>query len=73
MSRLYFVILTALILGNPSAAHAYLDPGAGGMLLQLLLGGAAGLLVVLKLYWHRIKKSAGRLFFRKPPGSKRKR
>jgi hypothetical protein len=35
-------------------AHAYLDPGSGSMFLQLLLGGAAGLGIILKLYWHRV-------------------
>ena len=33
--------------------YAYLDPGSGSMLLQLLLGGLAGLAIVLKLYWQR--------------------
>ncbi len=35
-------------------AYAYLDPGSGSMFLQLLLGGTAGLAVILKLYWHRV-------------------
>ena len=34
-------------------AHAYLDPGTGGIILQMLLGGAAGVMVVGKLYWHQ--------------------
>ena len=38
----------------PSAAFAYLDPGSGSMLLQLVLGGLAGLAVIAKLYWHRL-------------------
>ena len=33
---------------------AYLDPGTGSLFLQLLLGGIAGLVVILKLYWHKI-------------------
>lgn len=33
---------------------AYLDPGSGSLLLQLILGGVAGLALVLKLFWHRI-------------------
>jgi hypothetical protein len=37
-----------------SPAQAYLDPGSGSMLLQLLLGGVAGAVVVLKLYWQRL-------------------
>lgn len=32
-------------------ALAYLDPGSGSMMLQLLLGGIAGVVVILKLYW----------------------
>lgn len=32
----------------------YLDPGTGSLFLQLLLGGVAGLLVVLKLSWRRL-------------------
>ncbi len=52
------VFLTALHPGAP--AHAYLDPGTGSMMLQLLLGGIAGALMVLRLYWYRIKNS--RLF-----------
>lgn len=43
----------ALLLLSGSA-HAYLDPGSGGLLVQLLLGGFAGLVVVVKLYWHRL-------------------
>ena len=73
MNKLRIVTLAAWIFGNPSIAHAYLDPGTGAMLLQLLLGGVAGLLVILKLYWHRIKESTARFFSRKSPNSKQKR
>lgn len=34
-------------------AHAYLDPGSGSMILQVLLGGIAGAAVVIKMYWRR--------------------
>ena len=33
---------------------AYLDPGTGSMLVQLLVGGLAAVAVTAKLYWHRI-------------------
>jgi hypothetical protein len=36
-------------------AWAYLDPGTGSMMLQLLLGGIAGAMVMGKLYWHRFR------------------
>lgn len=38
---------------------AYIDPSAGGMLVQMLLAGTAGLAVLGKLYWTRIKTTLG--------------
>jgi hypothetical protein len=32
---------------------AYLDPGSGSMILQAVVGGAAAVAVVGKLYWRR--------------------
>jgi hypothetical protein len=40
-------------------AHAYIDPGSGSMILQLLLGAAA---IVIGLVWHKLKIFFGRLF-----------
>ena len=34
---------------------AYIDPGTGSLILQILLAGIAGLGVLLKLFWARIK------------------
>lgn len=43
-------------------AHAYIDPGSGSVLLQLILGGIAGIGVVAKLYWGRVKERYQSLF-----------
>lgn len=37
------------------SAHAYLDPGTGSIVLQMLIGGIAGGLIVLKMYWAKAK------------------
>ena len=42
--------------GVATAAHAYLDPGTGGFLLQTLLAAFFSFIFVLKSYWTRIKK-----------------
>ncbi len=42
-----------LLLG--SDAYAYLDPGTGSMLLQGLIAGVAAGLVIIKLYWYKVK------------------
>ena len=47
------VVLVVLFIETPG--EAYLDPGAGSMLLQLLLGGVAAAGVVVKLFWHRLR------------------
>ncbi|MDX1382627.1 MAG: hypothetical protein R3190_03230 [Thermoanaerobaculia bacterium] len=46
------VVLGSLVFARPAAA--YLDPGTGSMILQMLIGGVAGALVVIRMYWHRI-------------------
>jgi hypothetical protein len=47
-------------------AWAYLDPGTGSMMLQLLLGGVAGAMVVGKLYWQRLREFVTSVFSGKP-------
>jgi hypothetical protein len=35
---------------------AYLDPGSGSMILQILAGGLAAVAVTAKLYWRRLMR-----------------
>jgi hypothetical protein len=35
---------------------AYLDPGSGSLLLQMIAGGTAAAAVTAKLYWRRVLK-----------------
>lgn len=49
---LFVLILDLLIF--PKDAHAYLDPGTGSMLIQVLIGGVLGSLYFIKLYWKKI-------------------
>jgi hypothetical protein len=56
--------VVTLFLTGP--AWAYLDPGTGSMMLQLLLGGVAGAMVVGKLYWQRLREFVTSVFSGKP-------
>ena len=51
-------ILAALTLQlfriSTSRSRAYLDPGNGAMILQILLGGVAGIAVIWRMFWHRL-------------------
>jgi hypothetical protein len=57
--KLTTLLLLTLLLGSGTSADAYLDPGSGSMMLQLLLGGVAGIGVILKLYWTKILTALG--------------
>jgi hypothetical protein len=52
---LFRAAMTAVFVGIfTHSAYAYLDPGTGSMILQVLLGGIAGLALVGRLYWHKL-------------------
>ena len=62
--------LAALAVGIMTTnAHAYLDPGTGSMILQVLLGGVAGLALAGKLYWHKLLALLGIRSENKPEAS----
>ncbi len=42
-------------LGLAARGFAYLDPGSGSYLLQLLIAGALGAAFAVKIFWGRIK------------------
>jgi hypothetical protein len=48
-------VTLALVFWSEARVDAYLDPGSGSMLIQLLLGGVAGGAVILKLGWQRFR------------------
>ena len=45
-------VLASLLLAQE--AHAYLDPGAGSYILQILIASLFGALFMLKVFWGRI-------------------
>ena len=55
------LFLVGFMFLSATPAQAYVDPGSGSLILQLLLGGVASGLVMVKMYWKRIR---GRLILR---------
>lgn len=53
------VLILVLCVIFISEAQAYLDPGTGSMLLQVVLGGIAAVGVAIKLYWHKLRVFLG--------------
>ena len=54
-----FAIATTMVGILTSSAYAYLDPGTGSIILQVLLGGVAGLALAGKLYWQKVRSLLG--------------
>lgn len=54
-TALALVLALAILIESSQMAHAYLDPGTGSFVLQMLIGGIAGGMVVLKMYWAKTK------------------
>ena len=52
-----WAVAALLVLARP--AQAYLDPGSGSFLLQMLIGVLLGVGVTLKMYWRKITAALG--------------
>jgi len=61
LTGITFVIALSLMLVSVpvGSAFAYLDAGTGSMILQVLLGGAAGLALAGRLYWQKLLSLLG--------------
>jgi uncharacterized integral membrane protein len=46
--------MVALMLWPATAQAQYLDPGAGSILLQVIIAAVVGVAATLKLYWGKI-------------------
>ncbi len=55
MKKASLLVIVYFVWLSETQVDAYLDPGSGSMLLQILLGGIAGVAVAGKMYWQRIK------------------
>lgn len=55
MSISFKPVSVLIILAMPTQAYAYLDPNSGSILLQVLLGGLAGLALSFRMFWENIK------------------
>ena len=53
---LIFIVITA------ENAFAYLDPGTGSFMLQMLIAGILGGLFAIKTYWAKIKIFINKIF-----------
>ena len=43
-----------------SNAYAYIDPGSGSLILQMLIGVLVGIGIAVKVYWFKLKEKFSR-------------
>ena len=51
------ILAILMIFGHLSIsdAYAYLDPGTGSVIIQVLVGTLVGVGIALKIYWQKLK------------------
>jgi hypothetical protein len=60
--KFWLGLLVGLWLIHPPEAFAYIDPGTGSFILQMLIAGAMGLLFAAKTYWQKITSYVRQVF-----------
>lgn len=56
LSYLQFILSIFLVGGlTISNAYAYIDPGSGTIIIQIIIGALVGVGITIKLYWHKLK------------------
>jgi len=49
-------LVVLLFLAHTRDAHAYIDPGSGSYIVQLIIAGLLGAAFAARIYWKRIKE-----------------
>lgn len=69
MRRLRHVVITLTIVISlwvifPRTVYAYIDPGMGSIIIQVIIGALVGGLVTISRFWRKVKTFFGNLFTR---------
>ncbi len=52
--RTILVVLFSVYLIFPQTVYAYLDPGTGSYVLQIIIASLVGAMFAIKIFWHKI-------------------
>lgn len=50
-----FILVVLLLFVSARHAHAYIDPGTGSYVIQLIIAALAGAAFAVKVYWGKIR------------------
>ena len=61
MEKLIFLAIgVAIFFGSAGDAQAYLDPGTGSVILQVIAAAGLGAIIGIKVFWRNIKNFIGK-------------
>jgi hypothetical protein len=49
------VFVSLLLVASTQVAHAYVDPGTGSYVIQILIAAVVGAAFAVRVYWNKIK------------------
>ena len=55
IKNISLVLIGTMLFVESRQAYAYLDPGTGSLLIQMLIGGVIAGMYTIKLYWYQLK------------------
>ena len=64
------ILAVILLFWSIRKAHAYIDPGTGSYIIQVMIGGLLGAAFALKVYWKKVKAYFISLFSKRTKSDK---
>jgi hypothetical protein len=64
------IITVVLLLWSARGVDAYIDPGTGSYIIQIIIGGGLGAAFALKVYWKKVKFYFSNLLSKKTKNDK---
>ena len=63
LRNINWLVLGMIIIGGfyLQDAYAYIDPGSGSMVIQVIIGALVGVGITLKIYWYKFKEKILRI------------
>jgi hypothetical protein len=72
MLKIFLCASILLATAIEDSAYAYLDPGSGSYIFQLLLAMLLGAIVTVKIYWQKLKYWISSIFLKQKSGKNTK-
>ncbi len=61
-NKIIFITFGLFLLMFPQVSYAYLDPGTGSYIFQIILASLVGVAFTIKIYWTKVKAFLVNLF-----------